>query len=107
VVTAVAPYVPTASIDLLPSDVRRFEPWLALDGGHDGLDIVRRAAATAARLLRPEGWFLTEVGGDQADLLHDLLAPLGFGEIDPWYDDEGDVRGVSARHHVDGASSPA
>ncbi|HRE03705.1 MAG TPA: HemK family protein methyltransferase [Ilumatobacteraceae bacterium] len=97
VVTAVAPYVPTASIDLLPSDVRPFEPRLALDGGRDGLDIVHRAAITAARLLRPAGWFLTEIGGDQADILHDVLVRLGFGEIDPWYDDEGDLRGIAAQ----------
>jgi release factor glutamine methyltransferase len=95
VVTVVAPYVPTDGLELLPSDVRLFEPRLALDG--DGLDIVRRAAATAARLLRPSGWFLSEVGGDQADPLHGVLAELGFGEIEPWYDDEGDLRGISAQ----------
>jgi release factor glutamine methyltransferase len=97
VVTVVAPYVPTEGLELLPSDVRLFEPLLALDGGRDGLDIVRRAAATAARLLRPSGWFLSEVGGDQANLLHSVLAELGFGEIEPWYDDEGDLRGISAQ----------
>lgn len=97
VVTVVAPYVPTADIDLLPADVREFEPRSALDGGHDGLDLVRRAAVAAARLLRPAGRFLTEIGGDQADLLHDHLVALGFEAIDAWYDDEDDLRGLSAR----------
>jgi len=65
VVTAVAPYVPTSSLGLLPADVQRYEPRLALDGGVDGLALVRRVADAAARLLRPGGWLLTEVGGDQ------------------------------------------
>lgn len=97
VVTVVAPYVPTGRLELLPSDVRLFEPRVALDGGRDGLEVVRRAAVTAARVLRPSGWFLCEVGGDQADVLHGVVAELGFGAIDPWYDDEGDLRGIAAQ----------
>jgi len=97
VVTAVAPYVPTGAIEVLPADSRRYESRRALDGGDDGLDVVRRAATTAARLLRPGGWFFTEAGGDQEDLLVGALDRLGFEAIDPWYDDDGDLRGVAAR----------
>src|SRR5207248_11063975 len=64
-VTAVAPYVPTWALPLLPADVQRYEPRIALDGGADGLDIVRQVIAAASRLLRPGGWLLIEVGGDQ------------------------------------------
>ena len=56
VVTAVAPYVPTDELRLLPADVRRYEPRIALDGGEDGLDVVRRVVAAGARLLRGGGW---------------------------------------------------
>ena len=97
VVTVVAPYVPTAGIDLLPADVQRFEPRMALDGGDDGLDIVRRAATTAARLLRPGGWFFAEIGGEQDHIVERLLDALGFEGIDAWYDDEGDLRGMAVR----------
>ena len=97
VVTAVAPYVPTAGLDLLPVDARAFEPRLALDGGPDGLDVVRRAAVEAARLLRPGGWFLAEVGADQGDLVHGTLANLEFGPIERWHDAEGDLRGIAAQ----------
>ena len=62
VMTAVAPYVPTAAIALLPSDVQRHEPLLALDGGDDGLDLVRRVVRAAGELLRPGGHLLVEVG---------------------------------------------
>jgi release factor glutamine methyltransferase len=91
VVTAVAPYVPTGALRFLRADVQRYEPRLALDGGADGLDLVRRTVAAAARLLRPGGWLLVEVGGDQDEVLH----ATGFDRTEPWRDDDGDLRGIS------------
>ena len=72
-VTAVAPYVPTRQLDLLPRDVRRYEPRIALDGGDDGLDLLRRVVISAARLLRPGGWLLIELGGEQDRALMPIL----------------------------------
>jgi release factor glutamine methyltransferase len=97
VVTAVAPYVPTADLRFLPADVQRYEPRLALDGGTDGLDLVRRVVAAAARLLRPGGWLLVEVGGEQDEALAPPLAAHGLGEVTTWQDEDGDLRGLSAR----------
>ena len=93
VVTAVAPYVPTAAVRLLPADVQRYEPRLALDGGEDGLGVVRVVVSAARRLLRPGGWLLVEVGGDQDEAL-DLP---GFDEVSPWFDEGGYLRGLAAR----------
>ena len=95
-VTAVAPYVPTSAIGLLPADVQRFEPRLAIDGGADGLRFVRRIIAAAGRLLRPGGWLLIEVGGDQDEALAPALA-TGFDQVTPWWDDDGDLRGIAAQ----------
>jgi release factor glutamine methyltransferase len=97
VVTAVAPYVPTDDLRLLPADVQRYEPRGALDGGPDGLDVVCRVVEAAARLLRPGGWLLTEVGGEQDRELGPTLARHGFDVVEPWSDDEGDLRGIAAR----------
>jgi release factor glutamine methyltransferase len=97
VVTAVAPYVPTPDLRFLPADVQRHEPRLALDGGPDGLDVVRRVVASAARLLRPEGWLLVELGGDQDRMLGPTLAEAGFTRVAPWFDEDGDLRGLAAR----------
>jgi release factor glutamine methyltransferase len=97
VVTAVAPYVPTDQIRFLPADVQRHEPRLALDGGADGLDLVRRVVGAAATLLHAGGWLLTEVGGDQDEALAPALAAAGFDAIEPWHDGDGDLRGVAAR----------
>lgn len=99
VVTAVAPYVPTRQLSLLPADVQRHEPRLALDGGGDGLDVVRRVVAAAARLLRPGGALLVEVGGDQDDGLAPALE-RSFDRATPWLDDEGDLRGLVARRRT-------
>ena len=96
-VTAVAPYVPTGELRLLPADVQRYEPRAALDGGTDGLRLVRRVIATAAHLLRPGGWLLTEVGGDQDRALASAFAARGFAVVEPWRDDDGDLRGIAAR----------
>ena len=95
-VTAVAPYVPSGSIRLLPADVQRFEPLRALDGGPDGLAVVRRVVAAAARLLRPGGWLVVEVGADQDTMLGATLAAAGFGRIGSWHDGDGDLRGMEA-----------
>jgi release factor glutamine methyltransferase len=97
VVTAVAPYVPTGELRLLPADVRRYEPRLALDGGADGLDLVRRVIAAAMRLLRPGGWLLIEVGGEQDEILAPTLGACGFDLVTPWCDDDGDLRGIATR----------
>lgn len=96
VVCAVTPYVPTGALHLLPADVTRYEPRTALDGGVDGLDNVRRLAVGAARLLRPGGWLLTEIGGDQGALVEPVLTAAGFGPPAFWRDREGDLRGVAA-----------
>ena len=96
-VTAVVPYVPTGDLRLLPSDVQRFEPRRALDGGADGLDLVRRVVSAAGHLLHPGGWLLIEVGGDQDEALAPHLATDGFDLILPWWDDDDDLRGIAAR----------
>ena len=92
-----APYVPTQELRLLPTDVQRYEPRLALDGGDDGLDLVRRIVASAARILRPGGWLLIEVGGEQDRAVRSTLIESGFSPGTPWFDDDGDLRGLAAQ----------
>jgi release factor glutamine methyltransferase len=59
-----APYVPTAAIATMPPEAREHEPLVALDGGADGLDILRRVIESAAHWLAPGGSLLFEVGDD-------------------------------------------
>jgi len=96
-VTAVAPYVPTGSLRLLPRDVTKYEPGAALDGGGDGLALVREVVRSAARILRVGGWLVLELGGGQDRLLAPTLNAAGFGSVRTWSDDEGDLRGLAAQ----------
>ena len=61
------PYVPTGDCASLPVSVRDHEPRLALDGGPDGLSVIRRLLAQAPAKLRPGGRLLIEIGADQGE----------------------------------------
>jgi release factor glutamine methyltransferase len=97
VLTAVVPYVPTGSLRLLPRDVQAFEPRLALDGGVDGTDLLSEVARRSRRWLRPGGWLLLELGGDQAQPIGQLLQELGFTGLDLMADEDGDPRALCAQ----------
>jgi release factor glutamine methyltransferase len=96
VVVGVVPYVPTPELSLLQRDTFTFESPLAYDGGRDGTAIVRRVLTDAPRFLRRGGALLLELGGEQADLLGDDLARLGYADVTVLADEDGDVRGVEA-----------
>lgn len=97
VLTAVVAYVPTDAIGLLPIDVQRFEPRLALDGGPDGTVMLAEVVHRSSRWLRPGGWIVLELGGDQAELVGQLLRAAGFGNVDVLTDDDGDARAICAQ----------
>ena len=78
VITLIAPYVPTDEMALLPREARLHEPAFTLDGGADGLAIVRRVASDAARWLAPGGSLLTEVSALQAPVVAELFAAGGL-----------------------------
>jgi release factor glutamine methyltransferase len=65
ILTANVPYVPTGDIPLLPAEARDHEAPLALDGGADGLDLLRRVARDAATWLAPGGTLLSEASRAQ------------------------------------------
>ncbi|MGQ5227854.1 putative protein N(5)-glutamine methyltransferase [Streptomyces sp. yara] len=66
ILAANVPYVPSDEIALLPAEARDHEPRVALDGGADGLDILRRVAAQAPAWLAPGGHLLIETSPHQA-----------------------------------------
>ncbi|WP_333772028.1 putative protein N(5)-glutamine methyltransferase [Streptomyces sp. IBSBF 3136] len=66
ILTANVPYVPSDEVALLPAEARDHEPKTALDGGADGLDVLRRVAAGASEWLAPGGCLLTETSERQA-----------------------------------------
>ncbi|KND26819.1 putative protein N(5)-glutamine methyltransferase, partial [Streptomyces stelliscabiei] len=60
ILAANVPYVPTGEVPFLPSEARDHEPLVALDGGRDGLDVLRRVAGEAPEWLAPGGCLLVE-----------------------------------------------
>jgi release factor glutamine methyltransferase len=96
VVVSVVPYVPTSALPLLPRDTLTFESPMSYDGGTDGTEILRRVLSDSPRFLRPGGAVLLELGGDQAEVLYDDLARLGYVDVTALVDEDGDVRGIDA-----------
>jgi release factor glutamine methyltransferase len=91
------PYIPSGQIDGLPMEVRS-EPRLALDGGPDGLDLIRRLAHQARAVLRPLGWLGMEIGGDQAGAATRILREAGYAEVGTRRDLEGVERVIFGQH---------
>ena len=78
VLAANVPYVPSKEIGFLPPEARAHEPRAALDGGADGLDVLRRVAAGAAGWLAPGGHLLSEISERQAPRAEAALAAGGL-----------------------------
>jgi release factor glutamine methyltransferase len=95
-IVANLPYVPSGEIAGLAPEVG-FEPRLALDGGPDGLDLVRALVAEAREALTPGGALVLEIGIGQAAATAGLLADAGFEEVRTRRDLGGIERVVSGR----------
>ncbi|MFE0035905.1 putative protein N(5)-glutamine methyltransferase [Streptomyces sp. NPDC059015] len=80
ILAANVPYVPTEEVGLLPAEARVHEPLVALDGGTDGLDVLRRVTAEAGDWLAPGGILLFETSERQAA---DALAAVADSGLVP------------------------
>ena len=78
VLIANAPYVPTDAIGLMPPEARLYEPRVALDGGTDGLDVLRRVITQAPAWLAPGGHLLVESSAAQAATVAETFSARGF-----------------------------
>lgn len=72
------PYIPDEVMAKLPSEVKDFEPELALAGGADGLDVFRRLLTSAKRLLKPAGLLAVELHEDSLEQAKALAEAQGF-----------------------------
>jgi len=96
-VVANPPYLPSAVLPSLPPEVSRHEPRAALDGGPDGLAIIRRIISGAPPVLKPGGWLLMEIGDEQAGPVASLMAAEGFARIRARRDLNGVERYIGGR----------
>jgi release factor glutamine methyltransferase len=72
------PYIPAKDIPHLTVGVRDYEPHQALDGGGDGLDLLRRFISETAERLNRGGWLFLEVGNAQEEDVRKLLQTAGY-----------------------------
>jgi release factor glutamine methyltransferase len=72
------PYIKKSDLKYLESDVLKFEPKLALDGGLDGLSVIRKVIKKSSELIKKNGKFILEIGFDQKSKVIKLLNNKGF-----------------------------
>ena len=92
-----APYVPTAEIETLDASVKDYEPYHALDGGRDGLDIIRPVISLWKSVLKDSGTIMLEIGEGQSETVQRLLKKAGFTHVMALKDPGGTERVVMGR----------
>lgn len=80
-IAANLPYVPRAAFADMAPEARDHEPRLSLDGGEDGLDLIRRAIAQAKPLIKPGGALLLEVWPTHGDEIRGLGSKYGYAQV--------------------------
>ncbi len=91
------PYIPTGDYEKLPPHIKNYEPEQALNGGDDGLDIIRVVAEDASMVLKNDGWIFLEMDFRQGAAITELLEQLGFYDITINKDLTGRERFISAK----------
>lgn len=97
VIVSNPPYVPTAEIETLDPEVSRHEPRLALDGGADGLDVIRRIVAESPAHATENAVVLLEFSPEQANAIESLFRDAGYRETTVHKDLAGRARVITAR----------
>lgn len=82
IVVSNPPYIVSGVCGMLDRSVRDYEPKLALDGGAEGLDLIRPLVDQAARVLKPGGGLFLEIGYDQGAAVSQILKHAGFQRVE-------------------------
>tara|TARA_B100000029_G_scaffold165064_1_gene161255 strand:+ start:179 stop:1018 length:840 start_codon:yes stop_codon:yes gene_type:complete len=86
------PYIPLKDIKNLSKDIRNYEPIIALNGGVDGLDLVKKVIYKSIIVLKKNGLLAIEIGNGQYRKVSNLLKQSGFRELSKEYDYKDNVR---------------
>ena len=90
------PYIERKNIKNLSEDIKRFEPIMALDGGHDGLDLIKKVIYKSKRILKINGTLALEIGDEQIKKVSKILIDNNFRIIHVIKDYKNNVRCVFA-----------
>ena len=72
------PYIESEQIENLQEDVKKYEPRIALDGGNDGLDLIKKVIYKAKYILNNEGMLALEIGNEQFEKVSKILINKNF-----------------------------
>jgi release factor glutamine methyltransferase len=97
VIVSNPPYIKTGDIKNLSDDVRKFEPKIALDGGKDGLDVIKKVIYKSKTILRKLGLLALEIGYGQHYKVSQILKKQGFKEELLVKDYQDNIRCILAR----------
>ena len=90
------PYIERKNIKNLSEDIKRFEPIMALDGGNDGLDLIKKVIYKSTRILKINGMLALEIGNEQIKKVSKILIDNNFRIIHVIKDYKNNVRCVFA-----------
>ena len=86
------PYINSKDIRNLSKDIKRYEPKIALDGGKDGLDVIKKVIYKSFKILKHNGTLAIEIGNNQYFAVSKLLRENGFKEISLCKDYKNNIR---------------
>jgi len=86
------PYIPTREIKNLSEDIKNYEPITALDGGIDGLDLIKKVIYKSEELIKTNGLLALEIGYNQYHKVSRILKSYGYREISKEFDYNHNVR---------------
>ena len=90
------PYIERKNIKNLSEDIKRFEPIMALDGGNDGLDLIKKVIYKSKRILKIKGTLALEIGNEQIKKVSKILVDNNFRIIHVIKDYKNNIRCVFA-----------
>ena len=93
------PYIERKNIKNLSNDIKRFEPIIALDGGNDGLDLIKKVIYKSKNILKIKGTLALEIGNEQIKKVSKILFDNNFRVKSVLKDYKNNVRCVIAEHN--------
>ena len=98
VIVSNPPYINTRNIKNLSEDIRRYEPRMALDGGNDGLDLIRKVIYKSNEILKINGTLALEIGNEQIKKVSKILINNNFRVKSTIKDYKNNIRCILANH---------
>ncbi len=94
VIVSNPPYISSHKIKNLSEDIKRFEPRIALDGGNDGLDVIKKVIYKSSTILKRKGILALEIGNGQFKNVSQILKKNGFRDKFLIRDYRSNIRGI-------------